>query len=563
MASRRWIPRPVYNYLRRQNLRWRSPAHRTLRREQVQLAYKAQPSLVIVNIAHATLLLGTFWVWVDRLPMLLWYGLVVGASLIQLWVWRRRRKSGKPLVVTHEGQYRKSIFRAAFYGLLWGTGGLILFVPDSFPHQMFLALILGSMATGVSTTLAALPAVRNTYIVTVTFPLALKFLFAGSYPQLAMGVTVLVLMTTLTLIVRPAYQRFLELIQTKTELETTRSNLLDAIESSSEAFALFDTLGRPVVANSKYRDLFGPPEPLPANMPLEENIRRLGDGRWVKSTYRRTATGGVVSVHADITDLKQREKSLRHERDAAESANQTKSEFLALMSHELRTPLNAIIGFADMLRENRAGAAQDPEKIAEYTDYIHQSGSHLLNLINDILDLSKIEAGKYQLVEEEISLSDLIENICALMSATARDGYVSLVNEVPSDAPRLFADERALRQMLLNMISNAIKFTEPGGTVTIRAQACENGYVISVIDTGIGISEEDIEMVMEPFRQVENHLNRKSQGTGLGIPLVCRLAALHDGSFTLCSTPGKGTTASLHFNAERILPPAKSRVRKV
>ncbi len=526
--------------------------HQMLRAEQMQLLVRSMPILSTLNLVISTFMLATFWAWISKPILLVWYAFAVLTSWTQYSVWRKYRHKTPPRKIK-EKTYQKSIFFSLLYGIIRGSGGILLFVPESFAHQVFLALMMTTMAGGAAATLAPLPAVRNVYIFAVMAPLTVMFFLYVDYEQFMMGITLIILTSATQFFARPSHERFLDLVLTKTELDHTQRNLLDAIESSSEAFALFDSSGKPMVVNSRYRDLFGPAHGHAPVIPLEEKIHQLDDGKWVKSTHRRTSTGGVVSVHADITDLKDREKDLQQARDLAESANQTKSEFLALMSHELRTPLNAIIGFSDMLKSSQIGAALDAEKTTEYTEYIHQSGIHLHNLINDILDLSKIEAGRYQLFEEEVDLVELVGNVCGLMAPVADEGYITLINEVGDAAPRLFIDERAVRQMLINLLSNAIKFTEPGGCVTVRAYGADSEFIIALEDTGIGIAREDLDAVMEPFRQVESHLNRKIQGTGLGIPLVCRLAKLHDGFLTLESELGVGTHAKLHFHLDRVI----------
>ncbi len=526
--------------------------HQTLRAEQIQLLVRSTLILSVLNLVISTLMLGTFWIWVPKSTLFAWYGFAVLTSWGQYSVWRKCRNRPPPRKVK-ERTYRKSVIYSFAYGIIRGSAGVLLFVPESFAHQVFLTLMMTTMAAGAAATLAPLPAVRNVYVFAVMAPLMTTFFLQTDYEQLSMGITAIILTTANLYFARPANERFLDLILTKTELEYARSNLLDAIESSSEAFALFDAAGKPMVVNSRYRDLFGAAHGHAPVLPLEEKIHQLENGKWVKSTHRRTSTGGVVSVHADITDFKDNEKDLHQARDLAESANETKSEFLALMSHELRTPLNAIIGFSDMLKDSHAGVVLDAEKTTEYAEYIHQSGSHLLNLINDILDLSKIEAGRYQIYEEEVDLVGLAENLCGLMTPVADEGYITLVNDVDMGVPRLMVDERAVRQMLINLLSNAIKFTEPGGRVTLKTRITETEFIIAIEDTGIGIAPENLDAVLEPFRQVESHLNRKIQGTGLGIPLVCRLAKLHDGFLVLESEPAVGTVAQLHFPVERAI----------
>jgi len=259
----------------------------------------------------------------------------------------------------------------------------------------------------------------------------------------------------------------------------------------------------------------------------------------------------IDHLKREVDDRKRAEDALRMAIEMAEQANRTKSTFLANTSHELRTPLNAVIGFSDMIRDGM-GSGVSSDKLIEYATHINDSGRHLLAVLNDILDLSKVEAGKLDLFEEEINLGAIIRSSTALMRERADRGSVILAAEVPTTLPMLWADPRKLRQVLLNLLSNAIKFTAAGGQVTVEAVADSTGAVfISVADTGIGIAAKDIAVALAPFSQVDSALNRKFEGTGLGLPLAKALVELHQGRFELESEPGVGTTVTISFPAAR------------
>jgi len=262
---------------------------------------------------------------------------------------------------------------------------------------------------------------------------------------------------------------------------------------------------------------------------------------------------GEALMRCKVDVLQSQERTLSRALEHARAADRAKGHFLALMSHELRTPLNAIIGFSEVLSGEIFGALGS-DRYREYAGDIHSAGNHLLRLINEILDLSKAEAGKLDLRPEEVSLPALAAECVKLVSDRAKGQGIALSAQMPDWLPPLFADELRVKQILLNLLSNAIKFTPEGGRVEVRlVQDAQGGIILSVVDTGIGMAPEMISVALEPFRQIDSPLSRKIEGSGLGLSLVKSLAELHDATLSIESALEQGTTVRIHFPPARTL----------
>ena len=382
-----------------------------------------------------------------------------------------------------------------------------------------------------------------------------------------------------------------EIRGTQVRLQAAEARLFDALRGMNDSFVIWDQMDRLVLWNRKFEDFFGfePGNLQPgmeygvvehyAKQVIEDERElsdgtgkelQLSDGRWLRYLETHTQDGGRVSIGTDVTTIRAREAELEANRDRleetievlrasqtrivelaenyeqekirAEQASQSKSEFLANMSHELRTPLNAINGFSDIMKKEMFGPLGDP-RYREYVSDILFSGQHLLSLINDILDMSKIEAGKMTLNVETLSIDRMIQQVLRIVRGRADENRLKL-HYHPVSAQDIQADPRAVKQVLLNLATNAIKFTPEGGSVTVQVEPKASGIIVHVADTGIGISEDDIARLAQPFEQVDSQHARQHEGTGLGLALSKSLVELHGGNFGIRSVLGQGTTVT-------------------
>ncbi|MDJ0946054.1 MAG: CHASE2 domain-containing protein [Kiloniellales bacterium] len=371
--------------------------------------------------------------------------------------------------------------------------------------------------------------------------------------------------------------------------KTAQRRLEEAIESMRDGFAMFDAEGRLLLCNTRFRDLhaLGWQAPLagrthedilraflaenpehrllePPEAWIEIQLARhrsarssfqveLAEGTVARVNQHRTRDGGLVCVYADVTELHRRQQELLLAKEEAEAARRSMSGFLANMSHELRTPLNAIIGFSSMMKDEMVGPLGD-QAYKSYANDIHASGSLLLDIINDVLDVSKIEAGKHRIEEDLVQVGQLLNSCLRLIGTRAAAAGLGLSRRSDVETLELRADPRALKQILLNLLSNAVKFTPEGGRIELSALLDDNGdFLFKVSDSGIGLAPEEIPRALAVFGQIESDLASRHQGTGLGLPLAQRLTEMHGGSLELESAPGQGTTVTVRLPAARVL----------
>jgi two-component system, cell cycle sensor histidine kinase DivJ len=274
---------------------------------------------------------------------------------------------------------------------------------------------------------------------------------------------------------------------------------------------------------------------------IEMRCRALDQTKGLPDSERE-----VVAVMRDITQRKQEGEAMEFARAEAERANAAKSRFLATMSHELRTPLNAVIGFSEMLSKE-SSLMIDAARRHEYAELINESGRHLLSVVNGILDMSKIETGNFAITPEPFSPRQAIEDCCGLLALKARESGIELTTVLAGELPDIVADKRALNQIMLNLVSNAIKFTDRGGRITVSARNEGSTFTVTVADTGVGIDSEDMARIGDPFFQARSSYDRRHDGTGLGLSIVRGLAALHGGVMEIASQVGEGTSVTIRL----------------
>ncbi len=360
----------------------------------------------------------------------------------------------------------------------------------------------------------------------------------------------------------------------KARAESAEGRLAEALETSDEGVMLVGSDNRVIVVNSRLRAYF--PEAITSLVPgacflalagrlsgllarrsdeqpsdgarFDAGEHRLPDGRWIRVSINRTSDHGKIVFVSDFTQIKQREESYKQAKHEAEAASAAKSRFLANMSHELRTPLNAIIGFSEIISTQLFGSAGSPRYVDYANDILH-SGRHLLDVINSVLDLSKSEAGKLNLRPEDVDLREVLGDCVKMVSEQCAEAGLALNVAGLDTALTVLGETAKLRQIFLNLMSNAIKFTEKGGVVSLDVRQHAGEIFVSVSDTGIGMSPSDIQVALTPFGQVDNRLERKYDGTGLGLPLTKTFVELHGGTLQVESTVGRGTTVTVRLIA--------------
>lgn len=498
------------------------------------------------------------------------------------------------LTVAHaERLLHRALYWSPLSGAFWGSTALLAHWLDP-ERQMALLLVIVGMTTGSAITLSPTPRALRRYLAAILLPYSTVLIAQATLLHTALAVLSVALLWGMSGASKIMYRTMLVSYRASDSARSATQTLLAAqtewaeLCETAEAFALFDAERRLLLWNDAYTRLLGLPNSAMARgahwltLSADANADDLPEARALvgansgeftalmisehergglsyRSTVRHLSNNHIAISHVDVTALKRRENellelqaALQDARDRAEAASDAKSRFLANISHELRTPLNAVIGFSDLMAQDHAQGRDDTARHSQYARTILQSGQHLLSLVEDILDLARIESGKVRLVEQTFDLVDLVASVAQIALGNLVGGERNMQLRLPPGPLMIDGDPRLLRQALINVIGNAAKFSAAGGLIQVGLRDDDMGdLLIEVADNGIGIAADMLDAVVQPFTQVEATDVRRFGGVGLGLPLAKQFTELHGGRLTLDSTLGGGTTVTIRLPAIR------------
>lgn len=545
------------------------PDFAALRPEQVAAIVRQSGFTMALVLSNTAFLVGSIWSQVPHWILVTWAIVVGTLAMISLRVWLRNRHRPLPAAVS-KATLRRITYQAGVLGLAWGIA-LSAFFAGADTNGRFVLIALGlGMAAGGTGTLASVPSAALAYTGAILVPALLRFATLEGDGFGTLAILCILYAGSMSAFLAQAYHGFARNVlarQAQARQAETIALVLNAYEDqASDWLWETDSDKRLQSPPDRMEHLFGyragglmnlcflelPGDKNSEGWPklreafsTQESFRDLivraldtgGQDRWISLSGRKREDGGWHGVGSDVTLRESALIQLRDAMEEAKSASRATTAFLAATSHELRTPLNAIIGFSQLLESIEV----PPEKTRDYLQTINGAGTHLLNIVNGILEMAQIEAGHKTLRSEEVDLAAVTQEAIEFLSLQSETAGTTLRFRPPLTVATITADRQALRQVLLNVIGNALKFTPSGGLVDIEIIVGAEDIALVVSDTGIGIAEEDVDRVLQPFAQVDDRLERRYEGTGLGLPIAKSLIELHHGTLSIESRAGQGT----------------------
>lgn len=484
-----------------------------------------------------------------------WCAPLVIVGLFQLWSWYKFRKSPEPEYVS--GSFlRKGEVSALVLGMVWGSSMFVFGEHNNETQMMYIHIIQAGMAAGVVSLITPLPRHTARFVVPCLGPVALSPFLYGGDKLVAVAIMGMIFLWAVVSSSIDSYKQLKTTIGKTWESRQAQTNLVDAIESTKDAFAILDKSGTVTLSNNNHDELFGDNPNVVHNIDHSVGVEVIKhNARWLMRSTHLTQAGGTVLLHTDITALKRRERELVEARKEAIEADEAKGRFLSTMSEELRTPLNMILSFSRIMASD-SEVKLTVDEVAEYADNINESGAHLLNLVDDIIDYSKVGLDKYLIETSDVDVRSLMARTVSLTA-----NFENVINLSSIDvgvSPKLGllrVDPAVVQRIVMHLLTNAIRFGGADRKIVVRAGLNRDGCpFIAIRDFGQGMSEVEIERVFEAFYQIDRHQDSGPGGTGLGLTLCRHLARLHDGDIVLASRVGVGTTATLVLPAASHVP---------
>lgn len=546
-----------------------------LRPDQVAAVVRQAGFTMLVNLANISFLLTILWQEVPLSLLIPWAIFIYLLVFSALWAWWRNHKRPLPEAVSKRA-LRRMTYRTGVLGLAWGIA-LSVFFTDAGPIARYILIAVGlGTAAGGTAALAPVPSAAIAFSTAILVPGALRFATLEGEGFITLAILCVLFTCAMGAFLSQVYHAFARNVLARLDearhAETIALVMNTYEEQASDWLWEADAQGRLRSVPQRMELLFGKDaggltgrtfrelgaasegtawHSLFRQLESAQSFRgvviethdRKGERRWISLSGRCRPNGEWYGVGSDVTERERALTSLREATEAAEAASRVTSAFLATTSHELRTPLNAIIGFSQMLTMGKL----KPEKVTDYIQTINKAGQHLLQIVNGILEMAQIEAGSKRLVRENFDLEEVIGASVEFLSFEAGRAKVE-IRVARNDTPiQIFADRQALRQVLLNIMGNAVKFTPDGGSVDVASRVLDDRIEITVADTGIGISQRHIDRVFQPFAQADDRLARRYEGTGLGLSIAKGLIELHGGELLISSSVGEGTTLTIRL----------------